>query len=158
MSATIHDWTGPRASSLLLVVFKKDIPPQFAHAKPVRINFGIHGLAYGLEWNGALLTTEGRECPVHIACLNTPGWVIGLRDMSAAQHKPWSEEWRASMSGRIADRLRPAGDTERDKVGQAVANALTRDIREADAALTAKIDKLEADCRSMAARLGISYP
>jgi len=83
--------------------FKKSAP---ADLRPFlrRIDFGLHGLLWCVIRDRCLVA-GGREIPLHDAFLTTPGHVVGIRDIEAAQHFPWSHEWRESMHARIQERL-----------------------------------------------------
>lgn len=85
---------------------KKDMPPPLLGYAAVRVDFGIHGLNYVFIYNSRIVTPGNDDIEVFMACLITPGFVIGLRLDDAAKHKPWAEEWRGAFHDRNLERLR----------------------------------------------------
>ena len=96
-------WVGQTPEGLKAYSFKKDAPKG---ANLTRLNFGLFGYAWVErdQATGDLISTRG-NIPVYDFYLFTPGHVIGRRDLLAAQHTAWSEEWREAMVGKIDERL-----------------------------------------------------
>lgn len=104
--STIYKWTGPLpAQKIKTYQRKKDMPPPLLGYVTIRIDFGIHGLAYVQIFNNCIITPGAEAIEVFMACLHTPGFVIGLRLDDAAKNKPWAEEWRGTFHDRNLERL-----------------------------------------------------
>lgn len=84
--------------------YKKDIP---AHLRigVKRINFGLMGLYY-VPWSySGLLCEDNTTMPYHEVYLIGFGPVIGPRDLEAASHRDFANEWRASYAAAIQARI-----------------------------------------------------
>ena len=77
---------------------KSDVPYS-AGAAPIRLDFGIHGLAWALRslTEPAMLAKSGVWFRVHYADLHT-GSVAGPCDLTSADGTVHAEGWRASLS------------------------------------------------------------
>lgn len=97
--STPYKWVGPKLP-VKTWNRKKDMPVPLWGFLAIRIDFGLHGIAYTYRHGSKLQLTNGEWCPVFMATLTTPGQVIGMRDAEAAKHRPWAEEWRHSFHDR----------------------------------------------------------
>ena len=101
-----YKWIGPLPSQKIKTyAYKKDMPPPLLGYAVVRIDFGLHGKAYVHVFNNLIISPGLEELEVFMACLRTPGFVIGLRLDDAAKNKPWSEEWRGAFHDRNLERM-----------------------------------------------------
>lgn len=87
---------------------KKDIPDNLlksAGNRAVQCAFRFETVWIVRDLNGCVMTRDGRWAETLDCRLATPGHVIGLRDLAAADDSGWSDEWRAAMHDHIKDRL-----------------------------------------------------
>lgn len=104
--STIYKWIGPiPMGKIKAYSWKKDMPKPLLGYLTVRVDFGLYGIAYVYVFNNKIVCPGGEDLEVFMACLRTPGFVIGLRLDNAAQHKPWADEWRGAFHERNLERL-----------------------------------------------------
>lgn len=99
-----YKWIGPKAE-MKLWNHKKDMTDPLWGYKVIRIDFGLHGLAYTYLHGSLVQLKTGEWVKVFVADLTTPGRVIGAHDAETAKNKPWAEEWRFTFHERNLDRL-----------------------------------------------------
>lgn len=100
-----YKWTGPLPSPAIATwAYKKDMPQIRLNESVIRIEFTF-SIAYCILCGSNIKLTTGEWMPIFHATLITPGRVIGPRDLTTADHKPWAEEWRGALGEKIQAQL-----------------------------------------------------
>lgn len=84
---------------------RKGQVPKHLQRQAVRACFNFEIAWIVRDENGRVLMPDGAMAQAMDFRLTTPGHVIGLRDLSTADGRPWAAEWRAAMNDRITERM-----------------------------------------------------
>jgi hypothetical protein len=96
-----YKWTGPLPQPAIATwAYKKDMPQVRINETVLRIQFRF-SIAYCILCGSNIKLTNGDWMPIFQAILITPGRVIGMRDLTTADQKPWAEEWRGALGEKI---------------------------------------------------------
>ena len=79
--------------------FKKDIPEEW-QCWATKVQFLFQEAWIVRDVNGLVYMKDGTWVPTVDFYLNTPGHVIGLRDIATANAHDWKNEWQAALSDR----------------------------------------------------------
>lgn len=83
---------------------KQDIPKPW-HRWAVKVRFRWETVWIVRDESGRVYMPDGKWAQTFDFHLNTPGHVIGHRDLATADNYDWAQEWRAAMHDRIKERL-----------------------------------------------------
>ena len=96
-----YRWLGKVPEGLVTARYKKDMKLK-ENEGAIRIKFRFETV-YCVMGLGGLVMKDGKECRVITACLNNGGFVMGLPDITAADHTELAAEWRGMMSERVSN-------------------------------------------------------
>jgi hypothetical protein len=96
-------WVGPGYPKRW--AFKKDMPDHFKRLA-LLVQFRFETCWIARDENERVYWDEPTQwAHTFDFYLNTPGHVIGLRDLTTANSYEWSNEWRRAMNQRIVEQL-----------------------------------------------------